>query len=110
MTEWEMNVIIVRPHLIQIRKIVIMMVKVISVIETLIMMVRILITLYAIVASSVYAFVGYIKSWDNCPFNYNPDQTDTDSKFGAGDGVGDACDNCIHLRNSDQVCTTFHTV
>ena len=54
--EWEMNVIIAQSYLIQIRKIVIMMVKVISVIRTLIMMVRILITLYSIVASSVYAF------------------------------------------------------
>jgi len=54
--EWEMNVIIAQTHIIQTRKIVIMMVKVITVIKTLIMMVRILITLYAIVASSVYAF------------------------------------------------------
>ena len=53
-------------------------------------------------------FIGRIKSWDNCPSNYNPDQTDSDG--GAGDGVGDACDNCIHVRNSDQVCNTFHNV
>ena len=53
-------------------------------------------------------FIGLIASWDNCPFDYNPDQTDTDSKFGAGDGAGDACDNCVHVRNSDQVCNTLH--
>ena len=32
---------------------------------------------------------GIPDSSDNCPNNYNPDQTDTD-----GDGFGDACDIC----------------
>jgi hypothetical protein len=30
---------------------------------------------------------GVADSVDNCPYTYNPDQTDTD-----GDGLGDVCD------------------
>ena len=32
---------------------------------------------------------GVISEEDNCPDDYNEEQTDTD-----GDGIGDACDNC----------------
>lgn len=32
---------------------------------------------------------GVLDDLDNCPFTYNPDQTDSD-----GDGAGDACDFC----------------
>ncbi len=35
---------------------------------------------------------------DNCPFDYNPVQTDTD-----GDHVGDICDNCPGVANADQL-------
>jgi len=35
---------------------------------------------------------------DNCPFDYNPAQTDTD-----GDHVGDICDNCPGVSNANQL-------
>ena len=40
---------------------------------------------------------GIPNQYDNCPFHYNPDQTDT-----SGDGVGDVCDNCPDHANPDQ--------
>ena len=40
---------------------------------------------------------GIPNQYDNCPFHYNPDQTDT-----SGDGVGDVCDNCPDVANPDQ--------
>ncbi len=47
-----------------------------------------------------YSGDGVGDSFDNCPFEYNPDQTDT-----SGDGVGDACDNCPDHNNPDQTDT-----
>ncbi len=34
---------------------------------------------------------------DNCPYDYNPAQGDTDE-----DGYGDSCDNCPFVHNTDQ--------
>jgi len=34
---------------------------------------------------------------DNCPYDYNPNQVDTDN-----DEIGDACDNCPNTPNLDQ--------
>jgi hypothetical protein len=40
---------------------------------------------------------GIAFASDNCPFDYNPAQTDTD-----GDRLGDACDNCPTAYNPNQ--------
>ena len=40
---------------------------------------------------------GWPNAIDNCPRNYNPNQTDSD-----GDGIGDWCDNCRLNYNPDQ--------
>ena len=48
---------------------------------------------------------GIPNQYDNCPFHYNPDQTDT-----SGDGVGDVCDNCPHLANPDQAASPDNPV
>lgn len=38
------------------------------------------------------------NSVDNCPFDWNPSQDDSD-----GDAVGDLCDNCPDFKSSVQV-------
>jgi hypothetical protein len=40
---------------------------------------------------------GISNQKDNCPFNFNPDQSDKD-----GDGFGDICDNCPDFKNPTQ--------
>lgn len=46
---------------------------------------------------------GILNTPDNCPYIYNPDQTD--SEKGGGDRQGDACDNCPTIVNTDQMDT-----
>jgi Thrombospondin type 3 repeat len=41
---------------------------------------------------------GVAFASDNCPYDYNPAQTDTD-----GDGYGDICDNCPAVANPSQI-------
>lgn len=48
---------------------------------------------------------GVPNQYDNCPFDYNPDQTDT-----SGDGIGDACSRCPDAADMDQACTVTNPV
>lgn len=48
---------------------------------------------------------GYPDISDNCPQDYNPDQTNSD-----GDTHGDVCDNCPFADNEDQLDTDSDTV
>jgi len=61
----------------------------------------------SIVSDRLYAHVwvdpdmdGLIGSADNCPVDYNPEQTDFDE-----DELGDICDNCPHVYNPGQADT-----
>ncbi len=57
---------------------------------------------------------GVCDNFDNCPFNYNPDQMDSDyngigdvcdipeGEDSDGDDIPDATDNCITVPNPDQ--------
>jgi hypothetical protein len=42
---------------------------------------------------------GVLDGTDNCPLDFNPDQSDDDDD---DDGTANACDNCPGLSNSDQ--------
>lgn len=45
----------------------------------------------------------YSYHQDNCPLNYNPNQEDTEPE--TPDKVGDVCDNCPKVPNTDQIDT-----
>jgi len=45
---------------------------------------------------------GIGDPFDNCPTNFNPDQTDNDE-----DGFGNACDNCPIITNTNQFDVDF---
>jgi rubredoxin len=40
---------------------------------------------------------GIVAGYDNCPYDYNPEQEDTD-----GDAIGHSCDNCLAIYNAAQ--------
>ena len=48
---------------------------------------------------------GIPDIYDNCPFDYNPDQLDSD-----GDGFGDACDPCPDVYGTADGCVSECTI
>jgi agmatine/peptidylarginine deiminase len=46
---------------------------------------------------SMHDYLSVTVTWDNCPSDPNPDQSDVDA-----DGHGDVCDNCPTTANEDQ--------